>query len=201
MTAALQGFLVSAGLIVAIGAQNAFVLRQGLLRRYVLPIVLFCAISDATLIAAGVAGFGSLVRANLTLLSIVKWVGVAFLATYAILAARRAFRLSQLSTDGGGAASLGAALAQCAALTWANPHVYLDTVLLIGGLSATYPGGDRLVFGIGAAAASFAWFFALGYGARLLTPLFSRPVAWRILDAGIALVMAVIAFTIATTEL
>jgi L-lysine exporter family protein LysE/ArgO len=131
----------------------------------------------------------------------VKWVGVAFLASYAILAARRAFQLSHLSADGGGAASLGAALAQCAALTWANPHVYLDTVLLIGGLSATYPGGDRLAFGIGAAAASFAWFFSLGYGARLLTMIFQRPAAWRVLDTAIALVMIAIAIKIAITPL
>lgn len=199
--AAAQGFLVGAGLIIAIGAQNAFVLRQGLLREHVLPVVLFCATSDAVLIVLGVAGFGMLIRSSPALLGIVKWGGAAFLAAYSVMALRRVLQPQFLSAGGSAAPSLAAALAQCAAFTWANPHVYLDTVVLVGGLSATHARADRIAFGIGAACASFVWFFALGFGARLLAPLFARPTAWRLLDLLIALIMAAIAWKIATTPL
>lgn len=199
--ASLEGFLISAGLIIAIGAQNAFVLRQGLLRQHVLAVVLFCALSDAMLILLGVAGFGTIVRSSTVLLTLVRWGGAAFLAAYAMLALRRAWRpLAMTAADGQGP-TRGAALLQCAAFTWANPHVYLDTVVLLGGISATYPESLQTVFAAGAAAASFAWFFALGYGARLLSAVFERPRAWQILDLGIAFVMAAIAFKIAAMPL
>jgi L-lysine exporter family protein LysE/ArgO len=200
-SAGVEGFLISGGLIIAIGAQNAFVLRQGLLRQHVLAVVLFCALSDATLILLGVAGFGTLVRSSTLLLSLVKWGGAAFLAAYAMMALRRAWQPRGMTAADGPAPSLSAALLQCAAFTWANPHVYLDTVVLLGGISATYSEASRVVFAIGAATASFAWFFALGYGARLLSSVFARPRAWQILDVAIAFVMAAIAFKIATMPL
>jgi L-lysine exporter family protein LysE/ArgO len=196
----LAGFLLGASLIIAIGAQNAFVLRLGLLRQHVFAVALFCAVSDAALIAAGVAGFGELVRASPNLLLVVKWGGAALLLWYGIAAFRRALAPSAMQASDASAMPLSAALAQAAAFTWLNPHVYLDTVVLLGGISATY-GDTRTVFGAGAAAASFVWFFTLAYGARLLEPLFRRPAAWRVLDTLIGCVMALIALKIATTPL
>ena len=191
--AALSGFLLGATLIIAIGAQNAFVLRQGLLRRHILPICLVCAISDALLIAAGVAGLGTLVSANPTLLSVVTVGGAIFLLAYAFIAFRRAASGSSMALEGQGTGSLRAALGTVLALTFLNPHVYLDTVVLLGSLSARFEGDARLAYGVGACLASFAWFFALGYGARLLAPLFARPSAWRVLDIGIGIVMTALA--------
>ncbi|WP_314147486.1 LysE/ArgO family amino acid transporter [uncultured Leifsonia sp.] len=182
-----------ASLIVAIGAQNAFVLRQGLRREHVLPIVAICVVSDAVLITAGVAGIGALVTAAPLALQIVRWAGFAFLIGYAIVAARRALRPTGLSAAGAGAASLAAAIGTCLAITWLNPHVYLDTVLLLGSLSAAHGDPGRWVFGVGAATASLLWFTVLGFGARVAAPVFARPLAWRILDAGIAVLMAVLA--------
>ena len=186
---AIEGFLLGASLIVAIGAQNAFVLRQGLARRLVFPIATFCFLSDAVLIAAGVGGLGSLVQAMPRLLFVVTLAGAAFLAVYGAMAIRRAFQNIGLSSVGAAEMKLGPALATVAALTFLNPHVYLDTVVLLGSLSARHAGGARLAFGLGAMAASGVWFYALGYGARLLAPLFARPVAWQALDIVIGLVM------------
>ncbi|MGL5115465.1 MAG: LysE/ArgO family amino acid transporter [Beijerinckiaceae bacterium] len=200
VSAAVAGFLLGGSLIVAIGAQNAFVLRQGLLQRHVLAVTLFCAASDAILILLGVAGFGELVRASPSLLLAVKWGGAAFLLWYAFIAFRRALVPGALAAAETDVQPLSAIIAQCAAFTWLNPHVYLDTVVLLGGLSATY-GGQRWAFGAGAAIASFVWFLSLGFGARLLQPVFARPAAWRVLDIGIGCVMALIAFKIATTQL
>ncbi len=173
-----DGFLTGAGLIIAIGAQNAFVLRVGLTRRHVFAVALFCATSDALLIAAGVGGFGTLVKASPLLLGAVTWGGAAFLGWYGLAALRRA-----LSPRGDAGcrrcrAGIAATLARCAAFTFLNPHVYLDTVLLVGSLSALYAPLQAL-YGVGAALASFVWFFALAYGARLLAPLFEirRPGA------------------------
>lgn len=193
IAATLQGFLLGASLIVAIGAQNAYVLRLGLQRRHVLPAVAFCAAADALLIGLGVAGVGALVQASPSLLSAVTWGGAAFLAWYAFDAARRALRPGTLLAAGDERESLGAATAKVAAFTLLNPHVYLDTVVLVGALSGRYDVPSNWAFGAGAAFASLLWFVALGYGARLLAPLFARPIAWRILDAVIALVMASIA--------
>jgi L-lysine exporter family protein LysE/ArgO len=200
LTAVVAGFLLGGSLIIAIGAQNAFILRQGLLKRHVFPLALFCAVSDATLILAGVAGFGQAIKAAPTLLEIVRWGGAGFLAWYAVTAFRRALSASALEAADAGALTLRAALLQCAAFTWLNPHVYLDTVVLVGGISTTF-GDNRWWYALGAVTASFAWFFALAYGARLLTPLFRKPSAWRVLDTGIGCVMALLALKILTAEL
>ena len=191
-----SGFATSAALIVAIGAQNAFVLRQGLARAHVLPVVLVCALSDALLITLGVAGLGALVQASPVLLDVARYGGAAFLIVYGAASARRA--LSDHALAGGGRAStnLGAALAACLAFTYLNPHCWLDTVVLLGAVATQRPAAERASFGGGAVLASAVWFFALGYGARLLAPLFARPLAWRLLDATIALVMWAIALAL-----
>ena len=191
LTSALAGFAASAVLIIAIGAQNAFVLRQGLRREHVLPVVLTCALSDLALILAGIGGLGAVITAQPGLVTAIRWVGAAFLLTYAVLAARRALRPDGLNPTGQAPATLRATLLTCLALTYLNPHVYLDTVLLLGSIAQQHE--DRWVFGLGAAAASLVWFAALGAGARRLAPLLSRPTAWRVLDASIALVMSAIA--------
>lgn len=188
-TAFLAGFALSASLILAIGAQNAFVLRQGLRRAHVFAICLTCTLSDAVLIAAGVAGFGALVAAAPWLEPALRYGGAAFLVVYGAMAFRAAWRGGQaLEPVSGPPEPLGAALATCLALTFLNPHVYLDTLVLIGSVSTQYPGAE-LAFGVGAAAASAVFFFALGYGARLLAPLFARPGAWRVLEALVGTVM------------
>ena len=183
------GFATSAALIIAIGAQNAFVLRQGLKREHVLAVVLVCALSDALLITLGVAGLGTWVQQQPTALALARYGGAAFLIVYGLLAARRALRSETLAPAAGEPLSLRAALLACLAFTYLNPHCWLDTVVLLGSISSQQPDGARTWFGIGATSASFAWFFALGFGARLLQRLFAKPVAWKILDAAIALVM------------
>ena len=183
-------------LIVAIGAQNAFVLRQGLLREHVLPVVAVCALSDAVLIVAGIAGLGSLLDLAPWLVDVMRVAGAAFLLTYAALAARRAWHPDAIDAraDGTGSA-LWPVVTTAVALTWLNPHVYLDTVVLLGSVAGTH-GDDRWWFGAGAVAGSVVWFTALGFGARLLQPVFVKPSAWRVLDAVIAVVMVVIAATL-----
>jgi L-lysine exporter family protein LysE/ArgO len=189
-TTILAGLAAGASLIIAIGAQNAFVLRQGLRREHVLPIVLICIASDAILIALGIAGIGGLVRAAPAALEVVRWAGFVFLVFYGILAARRAFRPEHLDTDSSAArTSLVSAVLTCVALTWLNPHVYLDTVVLLGSLATPHGDPGRWFFGLGAVIASTIWFTALGFGARFLAPVFARPIAWRILDAGVAVLM------------
>jgi L-lysine exporter family protein LysE/ArgO len=191
--AALAGLGFGLSLIVAIGAQNAFVLRQGLRREHVFAVVLVCAASDAILIGIGVAGLGALLQAVPWLLIVVRIAGAGFLLVYGALAARRAFHPATLSASESGVSTpLWTAIATCLALTWLNPHVYLDTVVLLGSVAATH-GADRWWFALGAAVASILWFTALGYGARLLRPVFARPAAWRILDALVAVVMVVLA--------
>ncbi|MFD1510837.1 LysE/ArgO family amino acid transporter [Lacimonas salitolerans] len=190
MSAALAGFSLGFSLILAIGAQNAFVLRQGLRREHVLPIVLTCAISDAALIAAGVAGFGALAQALPWLEPVMRYGGAAFLLVYGARAFLAAWRGGAAMQAGPQAGGLRSALLTCLALTWLNPHVYLDTVVLLGTISAQYP---AMPFAIGAMTASFVFFFSLGYGARLLAPLFARPAAWRVLDAFVGTVMWAIA--------
>lgn len=189
------GLGAGASLIIAIGAQNAYVLRQGLRREHVLPIVLICIASDAILIAAGVAGIGAIIRSAPVALEIIRWAGFAFLLLYAAFAARRSLRPERLDANGATATSttLLAAVGTCLALTWLNPHVYLDTVLLLGSLSASHGDPGRWVFGAGAVTASILWFGMLGFGARYLAPVFARPLAWRILDGAIAVLMVVLA--------
>lgn len=188
----LAGLLLGGSLIIAIGAQNAFILRQGLLRQHVFILCLICALSDAALIGLGVAGLGAIISSSQVLIAVVTLGGAAFLAVYAVMALRRALRPSGLEAARTGPGSLKAAVLMCLAFTFLNPHVYLDTVLLVGGLSARYEGTARLAFAIGAMSASFLWFFGLGYGARVLEPLFKRPSAWRVLDGLIAAVMALL---------
>jgi L-lysine exporter family protein LysE/ArgO len=194
LTSAFAGFAASVVLIVAIGAQNAFVLRQGLRREHVLPVVLTCALSDLALILAGIAGLGAVIAAQPTAVTVIKWAGAAFLLGYAALAAKRAIRPSGLRPTDRAPATLRATLLTCLALTYLNPHVYLDTVLLLGAVAQQHP--HRWVFGIGAAAASLVWFTALGAGAHKLAPVLARPAAWRILDGLIAVVMAAVAITL-----
>ncbi|WP_067654819.1 LysE/ArgO family amino acid transporter [Nocardia harenae] len=236
MTSTLAGFGFGLSLIVAIGAQNAYVLRQGIARTHVGAVVAVCAASDVLLIAAGVGGFGAVLRAVPEVLVVARWAGAAFLFGYAVLALRRAWSPAGLvpaadpepgraesalvpvgaaaggdAVDGGAAPggagpdlgragapairplrsapALGATIATTLALTWLNPHVYLDTVVLLGSFASAHAGADRWYLAAGAMTASVLWFLALGYGARLLGPLFARPGAWRVLDAGIALIM------------
>lgn len=194
MTAAfLSGFGLGFGLILAIGAQNAFVLRQGLRREHVLWVCLTCALSDAVLIASGVVGFGALATRWPWFEPLMRWGGAGFLFWYGALSFRAAWTgtAALRASDNGGSASLAATVTTLLALTWLNPHVYLDTVVLVGSVSAQYD--DRFGFGAGAVSASFVFFFGLGYGARMLAPLFARPRAWQALDLGIGLTMWAIA--------
>ena len=189
----LQGLLLGFGLIVAIGAQNAFVLRQGLLRQHVGSVVLFCALADALLIGAGVLGLGQALGQSPQLARALALAGAAFLAVYGWRALQRARRPGELQASAGNQhLARGAVLAQAAAFTLLNPHVYLDTVLLVGSIGAQQPAMLRGWFVFGASSASLCWFGLLGYGARWLAPLFARPRAWQVLDGLIGLTMFVL---------
>lgn len=196
ITTLLAGLVFGLGLIVAIGAQNAFVLRQGLRREHVAVVVGICALSDVVLICLGAAGVGAVVASNRTLLTVVTLAGVAVLLWYGLSAARRALRPQALvAADGAAPAVPASRVALTAlALTWLNPHVYLDTVVLLGSVSASY--AQPWAFATGAAIGSVAWFGALGFGARLLRPVFARPQAWRAFDIAVAVIMVVIAATL-----
>lgn len=186
----MQGLALSLGLIVAIGAQNAFVLRQGLRREHVGSVVLFCAMADAVLITAGVMGMAQALGERPDIARALALAGTAFLATYGWQALRRARNFSQLRAAKTGAVlSLTGAITQAAAFTLLNPHVYLDTVLLVGSIGAQQPAALRLWFVIGACVASLFWFGLLGFGARWLAPWFARPWAWQVLDGLIGLTM------------
>ena len=182
------GFLASFALIAAIGAQNAFVLRQGIRREHVLPVIAMCTLSDIVLIAAGIAGVGALINAHPGAIDIAKFGGAAFLVGYGLLAAKRAWRPSSLSPSDAAPARLAEVLVTCAALTFLNPHVYLDTVVLLGALANEHR-DERWLFGVGAVTASAVWFVGLGLGARRLAGLFSTPGTWRVLDSLIAVTM------------
>jgi len=186
-----SGFGLGFSLILAIGAQNAFVLRQGLRGEHVLAVVLVCAVSDAFLVTAGVAGFGALAEAVPGLERVMRYGGAAFLLAYGGRAFLAAARGDEVLEAGAGDGGLWRVILTCLALTWLNPHVYLDTVVLLGSVSAQYD--DRVAFGVGAVCASFVFFFTLGFGARLLAPFFARPRSWRVLDAGVGAVMWAIA--------
>ncbi len=191
-TSFIPGFALSLTLILAIGAQNAFVLRQGLRRAHVFWVCLTCALSDAILIAAGVAGFGALAEAMPWFETAMRYGGAGFLIWYGWQNARAAWKGGEaLKTGGASTLSLKRTILTLLALTWLNPHVYLDTLVLLGSISAQYP--DRLAFGSGAVLASFVFFFSLGYGARLLDPVFANPRSWQVLDGLIALTMWAIA--------
>lgn len=190
----IEGFATGAGLIVAIGAQNAFVLKQGLLRRHLLIVAFFCAVSDALLITLGVGGFGTILAQNATLILVAKWGGAAFLLWYGFKAFRSVFKSEALSVDlDGQEISLKATLVSLAMFTFLNPHVYLDTCVLLGTISSQFSNIGRFYFGLGAVVASFVWFFSLTFGAQLLLPLFQKPISWKILDFLIGCIMWTIA--------
>jgi L-lysine exporter family protein LysE/ArgO len=192
LLAALAGFGMGMSLIVTIGAQNAFVLRQGVRRDAVPVVVAICVVSDVILIACGVGGVGAVVRAWPPALTVVGLVGGAFLLSYGFLAARRALRPNgSLDVAGGVVGSRRRAVLTCLAMTWLNPHVYLDTVLLVGSVAAGH-GALRWDFAAGAAVASACWFAALGFGARLLSGFFRRPSSWRLLDGLVAATMVTV---------
>jgi L-lysine exporter family protein LysE/ArgO len=193
LQALLAGYGVGLGLIAAIGAQNAFVLRQGLRREHVLPVVAVCAVSDALLITAGVAGFGSLSQALPWIGPVMLWGGAAFLFVYGGLRFRAALRGgAALMPASGPGAPLRRTVAMALLFTWANPHVYLDTLVLIGAISAQYA-PHQAAFGLAAVLASLSFFSLLGFGARLAAPLFARPRAWVVLEVGIGVIMWTIA--------
>ncbi|NYI57911.1 LysE/ArgO family amino acid transporter [Cellulomonas soli] len=195
--AAVAGLLTGLSLIVAIGAQNAFVLRQGIRREHVLPVVLVCAGADALLVTAGVAGLGRLVSEHPDVLAAARWGGAAFLLAYGVLAALRAGRPATLEPADAGPASLRAVLAAALGFTFLNPHVYLDTVVLLGSLAQQHgPGGGTVAFGAGAVTASVLWFGALGFGAARLAGVFARPAAWRVLDGTVAVLMVGLAVSL-----
>ena len=192
------GFGTALALIVAIGSQNAFVLRQGIRGEHVAAIVLVCSVSDALLIGAGIAGVGALLQSSPVFVEVIRFAGAAFLLGYGVMAARRAVRPGVLTTSGRQpAVGLGAALSTVLALTWLNPHVYLDTVLLLGSVANQQAQDLRWWFGAGAIAASIVWFSALGFGARFLRPFFARPSSWRILDGLVATVMFLLGLRLA----
>lgn len=192
----ITGFLLGGSLIVAIGAQNAFILRMGLLRQHVFWLCLFCAISDALLIIVGVAGLGYLVDQNEWLLKTITIAGALFLFSYAFFAFKRVLNPQSLKAADTKPVSLASAIAICASFTWLNPHVYLDTVVLVGGYSGQFASNDRIFFTAGAVLASFTWFFGLGYAARYLRHFFESARSWQILDVFIALVMAILGFSL-----
>ncbi len=200
MQAILPGLLTGLSLIVAIGAQNAFVLRQGLLRKHVFVIVLICALSDALLIALGVLGLGSLISALPWLLEVIRWVGVAFLVWYGSSSLRRFVKQDSLKAAESSVGSIKQAVVTTLALTFLNPHVYLDTVIFIGGIANQF-GDQKWWFALGAVTSSFLWFFSLGFGASKASVLVSKPVFWKILDVFIAAVMFSLAITLALAKL
>ncbi|WP_372735074.1 LysE/ArgO family amino acid transporter [Nocardioides sp.] len=191
------GLITGLTLIIAIGAQNAYVLRQGLAREHVAPVVAVCAISDLALIVAGVAGIGTLVEQAPSAIDVVRWLGVAFLTGYGVRSLLAARRAGGLEAQARTVTSRRTAVLTATALTWLNPHVYLDTVLLLGSIANTHGSEGRWWFGAGAGAASVLWFTTLGVGARRLSPLLALPRAWQVLDVLIGITMLGIALMLA----
>jgi L-lysine exporter family protein LysE/ArgO len=191
----LEGFGTGASLIIAIGAQNAFVLRQGILKNHVFVTVFICALIDAILIALGVGGFGRILVSSPLLLNIARWGGALFLIYYGIRSFRAVLKSESLkvNTAGRDRPNLQQTILTVIALSLLNPHVYLDTVILVGSIGAQFPSSERSYFAIGAIIASFAWFFSMGFGARYLGPIFQKPLSWKILDFIIGCVMWLIA--------
>ena len=191
LMAILEGLTLGSALIVAIGAQNAFVLRQGLARQHVFVVCTVCLAGDALLITLGAGGLGTILRADVLSLRFTAWAGAVYLLFVAAQSFRRAAKPQALVVTAGEArlGSLAKVIASALALTFLNPHVYLDTVVVLGSVAARYASGDRALFAFGAVLASAAWFYALGFGAARLAPLFSRPGTWRIVDGGIGVLM------------
>lgn len=199
MHTALTGFSLGLSLIVAIGAQNAFVLRQGLYRQHVFWVCLICALSDALLISLGVFGLSLVIKVIPSIEWVMRYVGCVFLLCYGARSFWYSFKaLNALSVEGATQQPLKTVIIICLALTWLNPHVYLDTVLLLGSIANQYP-GEQEYFALGAISGSFCFFFALGYGARFLRPIFARPIAWKVLDFLIGIVMWLIAIRLIYT--
>ena len=196
MLALLPGFLTGLSLIIAIGAQNAFVIRQGLTRKHVLTVVLVCIASDVALMALGIAGLGALVMSAGWVLEIARWFGVAYLLFFAYRSAISAFKNQSLSAADTPSGSHKQVILTVLALTWLNPHVYLDTLILVGSIANSF-GENNWYFGAGAMFASVVWFFGLGYGAKAASGIMSRPLFWKILDLSIAAVMTTIALLLA----
>jgi L-lysine exporter family protein LysE/ArgO len=193
----IEGFITCAGLIIAIGAQNAFVLKQGIMKHQVFMTALFCALVDACFITIGVGGFGTIVASSAILLSIAKWGGAAFLFWYGFRSFRAAFHSERLKVDRTvNKPSVKAALLTLAAVSFLNPHVYLDTIVLLGSISSQFSADKRPFFAIGAITSSFIWFFSLCYGARLLAPIFAKEKAWKVLDCLIGVTMWAIAVSL-----
>lgn len=199
MGIAFAGFMTSLSLIAVIGAQNAFVLRHGIANAHIRLIVTLCSLSDVLLIAVGVHGVGAVIASNPWANTVARYGGAAFLVGYGVLAARRAVRPRAMVVVYQADGSRRAAALACLTITWLNPAVYVDTVVLVGSLAGQYGRHGQWLFGAGAATASVLWFHTLGYGARYLGPLFERPVAWRVLDAVIAVVMLVLAVALVWT--
>jgi len=194
--ALIPGFLTGLSLIVAIGAQNAFVIRQGLLRSHVLLVVIVCSVSDALLIVLGTGGLGKVVQSNPNLLTFIRWFGVVYLTWFGIKSFRSAFKENKLLATGQAEISWKRILTTVIALTYLNPHVYLDTVIFVGSIANQFE-GDKWIFALGASIASVVWFSTIGFGARAASHLMSKPIFWRILDISIALIMFSIALTLA----
>jgi L-lysine exporter family protein LysE/ArgO len=194
--ALIPGFFTGLSLIVAIGAQNAFVIKQGLLRQHVLLIVAICAISDAALIFLGIGGLGALVQSNTSVLEVIRWFGVLYLTWFGIKSIRSALINQSLVASESGTTSAKKIATTVLALTFLNPHVYLDTVILLGSVGNQF-NEDRWFFAVGASVASFAWFSTIGFGARAASKYMSKPIFWKILDSAIAVVMFTIAITLA----
>ena len=192
MFAIIPGFLSGLSLIIAIGAQNAFVIRQGLTKKFVLLTVLICAFSDALLIALGASGLGALIKANKNILELVRWFGVAYLLWFAFKSARSTFKSAALNSAGEASADKKSVILTVLGLTFLNPHVYLDTVILLGSISNQF-GSDKWFFVTGAIIASFLWFTSIGFGAKSASRFMSRPIFWKILDSLIAVIMLSIA--------
>lgn len=192
----LTGFTLGVSLILAIGAQNAFILKQGLKQQHVFVVCLICALSDAILISAGVAGFGAIVKQFPLIEQVARYAGAAFLLVYALLSFKSAFTSKHnMQAQGKEVGSALSAALTCLAFTWLNPHVYLDTVVLLGSISTQYE-GQQLSFATGAVLGSFVFFFALGYGAQLLIPVFKNPNAWKVLEFIIGAVMLALAISL-----
>jgi len=189
----LEGFALSLGLILAIGPQNAFVMRQGLKRSHVFATCLICSLADVSLIAAGILGVGALVSSIGGAESLIAFGAAAFLSGYGLLRVKSSMKPEAIDIEGESEGSLSATMATLLGITFLNPHVYFDTLLLIGGASTGFIGDEKLAFGVGAATASFVFFFSLGYGAKRLSGVLNSPAAWRVIDRSIAIVMFVIA--------
>lgn len=196
LTPFIEGFGASAGLIIAIGAQNAFVLKQGILKNHVFTTIIICILIDAALIILGVAGFGQFLASSDLLLTLARWGGAGFLTFYGVRSFRAVFKTEQLSFKGKDRPDFKQTIMTLLAVSFLNPHVYLDTVVLIGSIGAQFPASERPYFTFGAIMASFCWFFTMGFGARYLGSLFQKPLAWKILDFIIGCVMWLIALTL-----